>query len=284
MILERRGLLQSHPSRSAYRTSAEEHDDIAAALAAGPKGSADLTSYLGARTDQGRSSTCFYHSKASCQYGAAALAGAPLLFFPSPLVGASCTFAMVRAAATPPDQELPELKDTGAALEDAAAVDKWGVARIGVQIAGRDGVSDVPDDKPGVAFPEVDESQIIKAASTIMTGEYKITVNDRAPLLLCATLDARVLAWNGFFCDSRFEALKPGEVAGVPDESDPLGGGHATLYAGYRIVPRNGIKKIEGLKVNSWGKSWCEAGCVWVSEEHVMAEWEIWPFAARRVA
>lgn len=282
MILERRGLIQSHPSRSLYRTSAEEHAVIAAAYRIGPKGSGDLSGFLGPRTDQGRSSVCFYHSKASCQFGMAALLGTPLLFFPSPLSGASCTYAMVRAAATPAGQALPVLRDTGAQLEDAAAADKWGVARMGVQIAGRDGVSDVPDDPADGTFPEPDLSQIVAGASFPMSGEYKIVVNDNAPKMLAASIDANTLVWNGFFCDSAFERLGANDVAGVPDPSDPNGGGHATLYCGYRIVPRNGIQKIEGLKANSWGKGWAMNGLIWCSEEHIMAEWEMWPFAAKR--
>jgi hypothetical protein len=275
VILTRRGLLRSHPSRSAYRVGIDQHAAIAAAFKAGPKGSADLTSSLPPRFDQGQSGTCFGHAKAACQYGAAALAGRPLLSIPSPLMIASCTYADVRAASTLPGQPLPILLDTGAQLEDAAAADKWGVASIGVQIAGRNGISDVPDDPPDNSFPEPNVAQLVKGAQRILTGEYKIAVNSDAPRWLAACLDSNVLVWDGFFCDSAFENLGPNDVAGAPDENDPNGGGHSTLYAGYRVV--NG--KIQGKKVNSWGSVWGSNGTVWCDEAHITAEWELWPFA-----
>lgn len=277
MILSRRGLLQSHSSRSAYRVSVDQHAAIAAAYKAGPKGSADLTSSLPPRFDQGQSGTCFGHAKAACQYGAAALAGKPLLFVPSPLMIASCTYADVRAAATPVGSDLPILRDTGAQLEDAAASDKWGVASIGIQIAGRNGISDVPDDLADNSFPEPNFAQLVKGAQRFMTGEYKIAVNAEAPRWIAACLDSNVLVWDGFFCDSAFEGLGPNDVAGAPDESDPNGGGHSTLYAAYRIV--NGA--IQALKVNSWGKAWALNGTVWCDEAHITAEWQLWPFTVK---
>jgi hypothetical protein len=282
MILARRGLLQSHPSRSNWRLKAELHPAIAAALAAGPIGEGDLRAFLPPRRfDQGQSGTCFAHAKAACQYGAAAIAGTPLLFVPSPLLIASCTYADVRAAATPVGATLPGLTDTGAQLEDAAAADKWGVGAMGVQIAGRDGLSDVPDDPADNAFPQPNLAQLVPAAGKIMSGEYSVAVNDQAPKLLAACIDAKVLVWDGFFCDSAYENLKSGEVAGVPDQSDPNGGGHSELVSAYRTSTVNGSTVLEYYKTNSWGDSWCEGGGCWCSEEHVMAEWNLFPFAAR---
>jgi C1A family cysteine protease len=65
-------------------------------------------------------------------------------------------------------------------------------------------------------------------------------------------------------------------VAGAPNQSDPQGGGHATLITGYRT---NAAGLREWKLRNSWGASWCEAGYCWCSAEWLTAVWELHPLA-----
>jgi hypothetical protein len=272
------GLKRSTPSKVAHRLRAEDHPEIAAALAAGPKGSGDLRACLPATVfDQGQSGTCFAHSFAACAYGAQAQAGKPLAFVPSPLFVASCTYSDVRKAATPDNAPLPVLTDTGAELQDAAnAGARWGVAPLGKLEGGR--YSDVPGDPPNNVFPEPDYQQALLAGSDIVTGEYSITSNAEAPKVAAASLDAGYLLWVGFFCDSAFQALKPGDVAQAPDQNDPQGGGHAVLLCGYRTAADG---SFEFLLRNSWGAGWCDGGYCWVSTAWLVAAWDCWPFTAK---
>ncbi len=274
------GLHRSAPEKVAHRVGAELHADIAAALAAGPVGSADLTSWLSdaVHFDQGESECCAEHSFCTGIVGAMNKTGAPLPFVPSPQLLASCTYSDLRAAATPVNDTLPILKDTGAQLQDVAnAANKWGIGQIGPLVDGRN--SDVPNDPPDGSFPEAEPWRVVIAGQRLVAGEYSIAINAQTPKLVAASLDAGFFVWCGFFCDSRFQALRPGQVAGAPDLNDPAGGGHAVLLCGYRIVGG----KIQARLWNSWGRAWCEDGCVWVDEDFLVAMWDAWPFTARMV-
>ena len=110
-------------------------------------------------TDQDGSETCFTHSLSVGFWTAFHGAGKPLLFVPSQVELASCTYSDVRNAATPPGQTLPLLQDTGAELQDAAtAAARWGICPMGPQQGGR--FSDVPDHVDGVPFPEPNRAQV----------------------------------------------------------------------------------------------------------------------------
>lgn len=285
-----KGLHPSTPHRVAHRLGAEQHPLIGAALAATPRGQADLTWALPAIPfSQGGSSTCFAHAFSEFTYGALKIGGKPLSWVPSPLLIASITYESVRARNTPAGQPLPVLVDTGAELQDVAdACARYGVGPIGPDVAGR--YSDVPDDQDGVAFPEADAAKLQVAGSELVSGEYAIAINGDAPLLVAAALDANIFVWDGFFCDSTVENLEAGQIAGVPNESDSNGGGHATGYCAYKTLTAD-TRTVDGAllkagefvfkKRNSWSASFADAGDYWVSSDHVRAAWSLWPFTAK---
>ena len=68
------------------------------------------------------------------------------------------------------------------------------------------------------------------------------------------------------FVDSKFEALRAGQVAGPTNQNDAQGGGHAFWFSKYRT---NNSGRREFFLENSWGEGWCDGGGCWVSEEFV---------------
>lgn len=226
--------------------------------------------------------TCHAHSGVAVTTCALNAKNRGLPFNPSPLLLASLTYADVRAATTPPGQPLQPLQDTGADLsDDATALATWGIGPIGALIPGR--YSDVPDDYPGVPFPEPPEpggpgSELVVAGSNLIAGEYQIPVDSDAPMLAATALDANIPLWVGFYCDSAFENLSPSGVAGAPNENDPRGGGHAGYISAYRTAANGSYEfRVE----NSWGSDWCLNGACWASSAWLRACWTIWPFAVK---
>jgi hypothetical protein len=251
---------------------------LGAAAASTPKGSGTLTTC--GVLDQGQTGTCHAHSLCGAVYCAlaSAAAGAPPPFVGSPRQLAGCVYSDVRAAATPVGQPVPSLLDTGADLQDdATALAGWGLAPI--QAPTSDGrYSDVENDPPNNVFPEPDPTQLQKVMQ--VTGEYSIPVNSAAPNLVALCIDGGVPVQVGFFCDSAFENLTAGQVATVPNQSDPNGGGHACYLYGYRTASDG---SFEFLLRNSWG-NWCQNGDCWVSTAWLLAAWELFPVAVKAVA
>lgn len=239
-----------------------------------PNGSADLSPFLGPRYDQGNTGTCHAHSGVAAVTCALRARGHGLPWVPSPLALASNTYADVRATTTPVGTPLPPLRDTGADLsDDSRALALWGVGPIGPLMPGR--YSDVPDDSPGVAFPEPAISELTISGSHIITGEYQIPVDAAAATACALALDAKIPIWLGFFCDRAFEELSPNALAQPPDTSDPTGGGHAVYLSAYRSGPNGYEFHVE----NSWGPDWCDNGSCWASSAWLRAAWMIWPMA-----
>lgn len=270
-----RGLKPSTPSKVAHRLGAHLHADIAAALAAGPRGAARLVPCQ--RMDQGQTGTCHAHSGAASVWTAFNAKGKPLAFVPSPRIIASCTYADVRTATLPAGQtNLPLLTDDGAELQDDAnAMKTWGIAPIlDPTTDGR--FSDCENDPADNTFPEPDTAQLQIAGKDLIDGEYMIPVDNSAPKTVAACLDAGVPVWVGFYVDSAFENLGPNDVAAAPNMNDPSGGGHAVYLSGYRT---NAAGKFEYRMENSWGSGWADGGACWVSTAWLLVCWNLWPMA-----
>jgi hypothetical protein len=199
-------------------------------------------------------------------YTACVQASTPLGFVPSPLTEYAVTRSLERAASVAPGATLPELTDSGAELADAIeAGATYGICPM-VWVP-----SDVTPDnitnEPNFEALEV-------AATRIVTGAYRIDPSDpSASDLMAAAIVAGYPIYAGFFVDSAFENLGPSDVAQVPNQSDPNGGGHAVFLAGYRT---NAAGAREWLLVNSWGTGWANSGTVWCSEAWREAAWELW--------
>lgn len=277
------GLKPTTPSRVAHRLNARQHARIGVRYALGSSASGNILEAGGA-WDQGQSGTCHAHSEALAIWIARNAAGKPLPWLPSPLLVASCAYADMQRAIVAPGQTVAPLQDTGAELQDDAdAVRAWGVGPMATMVPGRGGPSDVPDDPSDNSFPEpgasgigqpADVARLQVSGASLVTGEYAIPVDDKAPALVAASIDAGVAVRTGFFVDGAFEALQPGDVAQPPDTNDSSGGGHSTLLRGYRV---NGNGLFEFLMRNSWGAPWCDAGDCWCSTAWLLACWDLHP-------
>lgn len=267
-----RGLHKSDVEKTKHRLGAHLHALIGAALAAGLVGQGQLKTCP--RMDQGESETCHAHSASGSVWCAKEEAGQPLGFVPSPLLIASCTYSDVRNAQTPPGQPLDPLKDVGAELQDdATALAQWGVAPI--QAPTPDGrYSDVPNDLPGVPFPEPDINQVRLAGADLIGGEYSINVDADAPRTVAACIDAKIPVWFGTNIGDTFQKLGPNDIGQPTPANDGDQGGHAMYISGYRT---NAVGRLEFRVENSWGEGWADKGAVWVSEEFVMECWCLWP-------
>lgn len=268
-----RGLLPSHPSRSAHRLGASEHPGIAAALKSGISGAADLTRFLPERFDQGQTETCHAHSLAAGLAVALAVQVKPLVFVPSPRLIASCTYADVRAVSVSPSSALPPLTDDGAELQDDAdAVARWGIGPMSAPVEGRH--SDCPStQEPG--FPEVDPQALVVSTRSLIGGEYQIDPADVE--MVAASLDAGVPVWVGGTVGAAYQELAPTDVAQPTPASDKTAGGHAQLIAAYRTTGA----ELQFLVVNSWGTGWALNGTVWAGTAWMQALWSVWPLSVR---
>lgn len=249
------------------------HPNIAAALKAGIRGSADLSQFLPARLDQGQTSTCHAHSMAAGLFAAFASAGKPLGWCPSPFLIAATTYSDVRARTIPVGQPLPILVDEGAELQDDAdAVAKWGICAMGPSVEGRN--SDCPSTQEP-SFPEPDVPQLLQAGQRIVGGEYAVPIDSGAPEVIAASLDAGIPVWVGGLVGADYERLGPQDIAQPTPSDDTTAGGHGQLLVAYRTTGA----ELQFLIVNSWGTGWAHNGTVWASTDWVTSLWNAWPMA-----
>jgi hypothetical protein len=275
-----KGARKSHPDKLANKKAAASHPVIAAALAAATiPASADLGPNEPTRLDQGQSGSCTAHSFSGSCSTACRQAGAPLPFEPSPRELYSTTRGIERAIQTVGSNTLAPLTDSGAELADVVnAGSSFGVSpMLGPTPDGRN--SDIWTAADTTAQPEnvnaePDSDQLEAAGTTLVTGEYMIdptapNVSD----LAAAALAAGYPIYTGFYVDSAFENLQPGQVAPAPNQNDPNGGGHAVFLSGYTTNP-DGTRTF--ILTNSWGLGWCDQGRCLVSEAWLKACWELY--------
>lgn len=199
-----------------------------------------------------------------------------LPFIPSPKAIYAATRAWTRGRAIAKGDALPALADTGAELADvASALAQYGVAPLGPFVEDRQ--SDVD---PANVNDEPDILALAEAAKQLVTGEYIVDPTSANASDVCAAaLESGLPIWVGFFCDSDFENLQPGQIAGVPDESDPQGGGHAVYLSGYTKTATGRVWTL----TNSWGTGWCNQGRCLVSDAWLAKTWALYPMAVAPV-
>lgn len=277
------GCRQPDPEKLASHPHAINHPRLAARLSIAPlPPSADKLPPR-PRANQGQSGNCTAASTTISTFTACESLGIPLGFVPSQRALYAPTRARERAAATPVGQKLPELKDTGADLEDVFAVmAEYGVRPMIVDQSPDGRFSDIwgPDDgsAPSNLNDEPEVIDLETAADVIVkldVASHAIPATDpNASDLMAAALDADpplpIEACG--FVDTAFMNMTPGQVAGAPNEADPNGGGHAFWFSAYRTNARGEREfKLE----NSWG-TWCENGACWVSMAFVRALWAMY--------
>lgn len=272
-----RGVSRRDPAHRRTQLNAKLHPLVGAMLfgAALPK-SADLTSFCPPVFDQGASGSCTAHSLSGGLVTSTGAQKQPLGFVPSPCGIYACERSLERAqvrAAGP----LPPLEDSGAMLADGiSAVQGFGVMPYqGPTPDGR--ISDVWTAQDTSAAPanvnaEPDLMGLEEAATKLIVGSHRIVeTGPDVASVTAATIAAGFAVWLGFFADSAFESLKPGEIASLPNESDPNGGGHAVYLVGFDTRADGSL--VYTLR-NSWSSGWCSGGMCLVGEQWLEAVWD----------
>lgn len=286
-----KGLKRTPDWKKAHRMGAAQHPAIAAALKAGPKGQADLSSFYMPRTNQRQTSKCHAHSRAAGLRTAFAAAGIPLPFDPSPELIAATTYADVRAAANPTGN-LPVLTDDGADLQDSQdATRRWGVCPIGMVAGtlagapGSDSYTDSPDNTAGGPTPEPNVAELQTAGMRLTLPEYQILGTGTSSIVagVIACLDSNIPVQVGGPVGPQYEAA----IAGAIIMAEPSGDGHARFEGGYRPMT-DAEKSVSGSKgtyvfyePGSWGINVAQNGVWLLSEEAIEALWEAFPLVVQ---
>jgi len=248
-----------------------------------------LVSCVALLLNQGGSGSCTAHGfvgslNTRCKY-----AKQEPSFLGSPREVYSCTRAYERSAAAP-NGPITELTDSGAELADViASSGVFGISPI-VNPPTPDGresdiwsdvdLSGLPNPPPANVNAEPDGKQLESASSDPLSGAYTVNLQAaNAVAVGVAALAAGLPLYVGFFCDTAFQNLQFGQVAQVPNTSDPNGGGHAVYLIDSRPSPTV-PGTTEFLLRSSWGE-WAGGmaandGMVWVSEAFYLAMWEAW--------
>lgn len=229
---------------------------LAVRSAAAPPASVDLSRFAPAVMDQGQTGSCEGHSTAGAIFTTLAAQGKPLPWVPSP----AGIYTLARCIDRGASLDAP-LQDVGTETPSVIhAIAEYGIRPIGELQFGR--YSDVSE-APALlnAEPQLDELEA--DAKTLAIGAYRITSAGSAretdvKLALAAGFAVRIDS----FVDTAFENWSAGDAPfGVPNESDPNGGGHALYILGY--TPDYYIVR------NSWGQSWGNQGNIQVSHAFV---------------
>jgi len=256
-VIRGKGCKPSDAHKLAYRLLAPDVGSIPP--------SADLSKYQPQILDQGPTGACTAHATAAAIYTAYE---GTLTWVPSPKSIYAITRGLERGVATIAGGTLPPLSDSGAMLADVfQAVREFGVCPMGTSVEGRNSDCDASNvlTEPSIADLEVANSRPI-------LGPYKSDLQQPATLAQAISLGFPVVV--AFFCDTTFENLQAGQVAGKPNMSDTQGGGHAVYLSGYTI---NAAGNYTFTLTNSWGEGWCDKGKCLVGQDWLDAAWEAWP-------
>ena len=228
-----------------------------------PPASLDLRPFLPKVYDQGQTGSCEGHAGSAGIAGACAKLGRPLSFVPS--MGGLYTLARALDRAPNADGSLTALGDVGAeGNQIIRSMQEYGIRPMGPMASdGR-----FSDCDPSTINDEPILGEMESDAVWRMMGAYSIldqTANDVG--------DAYMQALNAFgplptasFVDSAFMNWTPAEgPIGLPDTTDPNGGGHKILCVGYDQQGPGGTRRW--IIRNSWSETWGDAGYFYASDE-----------------
>lgn len=232
-----------------------------------PYGSALLTKYAPEVMDQGDTSSCTGHASSGAIFATAGAQGVPLSFVPSPLGIYTVARAVDRIPTKTTLSAPVPLSDDGAMPNQVwRGITQWGVHPIAAPTSdGRysDAESKTINDEPSF-------SSLLADRKSMIVREHRIdSVGPSRIIDFCLALDAGMAIAIGVFVDSAFENWKSGDdPLGLPNLSDPNGGGHYIYVLGYRTTAAG--RRVFRFR-NSWGASWGMDGDAEASEIFVNA-------------
>lgn len=210
--------------------------------------------------DQTEFGCCEGASGSSAVYTRFKAKGTPLPWLPS--VGGIYmpALALDRAAATPPNQALPQLQDLGTETNTVERV----LSIFGIRASDSYPSGTYVDITPSSILLDPNLEQLEQGAKKLIIGPYSIndTGNQKIQDIkdcITSLIPVRVDSW----VDMAFERWTPNQKPiGVPDYNDSRGGGHALYIIGF--IGDNFVVR------NSWGVSWGASGNIVVSPEWVL--------------
>jgi hypothetical protein len=226
--------------------------------------------------DQGQSGSCTCHSTPAGLACALAAAGQPAF-----LGSMHCLYSDSGRIETP----TGPLQDSGREIADVMACLQKGIHVFeGNSPDGRfsDIWTNADLQAAGLSGPPQNvclDTTPAEKACELDTAFGEHTVDTSAPdfsdvcaAALAATPGAPLVV--GTWVGPAFENASPSSVVGPESQATaPSGGGHAIRVVGYRT---NSKGEREWNVSNSWGKSWCIDGRVWVSDAWLKNCWEVW--------
>lgn len=260
------------PDPDGHRVTSFRHAKFGAAAVALPD-SVDLTPFAPDPLDQSACGSCVGHALAGAVATSFARAGAPLGFVPSPRSIYQLARCIDRLSPSEP------LTDEGSMPNQAIrSLNEWGIRPM--RAPSPQGFNSDCDASNVNNEPTLDE--IEQDATLLLIGQYAIDstgaqrIND-----VCAALAAGYAVTVASFVDTAFEDLTANSAPyDVPDESDPNGGGHYLMVAGFKKVGAARLFLIQ----NSWGTEWGDGGRCWVTEAFIKQCSDIFALSVRKAA
>lgn len=244
-----------------------------------PKGAASLAAFAPSVMDQGDTSSCTGHACAGAIATTFKAQSHPLPFVPSPAGIYTLARSVERSTAVSPrTSTLPRLSDDGAIpMYVWKGIHDWGVRPIKSPTSDRR----YSDAEPRTINAEPTFSDLLADRHNVVMGEHRIDSTGAQRVQdFCLALDAGYAITFAVFVDTAFENWTGGEPLGLPDTSDPNGGGHYLYAVGYRTDASG--KRVLRFR-NSWGALWGLSGDGEGNEDFIGATSDAYVVADRLV-
>lgn len=245
-----------------------------------PTGFADLEPHSPPIMDQNHVGSCVAHAVPAASITTMRAQGNTLGFeLHSPRWAYSTALCLDRSDDNPstPIGRLPPLRDVGTMVLTVVDVERhWGVIPMGpcVEV---DGAVVNSDCSLGNYSREPDLLELSLASRKLLVGAYQIPLGQGLELATQLTLDAGIAVAIGGWVDSKtfLPHRSDSPPIGKQDPWDVDGGAHCTYLVGYREINGSVVYRLR----NSWGTSWGDKGCAWVTGAFLRSCWEAWAMA-----